>query len=273
MNRFTQTEIYKPDLNNFKLNYDQLKEPIIAKQNEYNAFQTGLDDYYQKLMSTAVDEKDIPTLQAKVDNLIAEEKALRDTVKGDLTNPRYQEEIKNRLRAESNDIFYKNAAWNKTQFQKDADARAAYRAKYGEDPAAWQDGTTEFKDNFINSAESGTYTSTGIIERLPFTPKAMEYLKPAITKKLEKEGYSFDEDPVTGRRVMVSATGQRMTKKELRTILEGNNEIMDGVEIDQMRKDYEDKVNKGIIDPNEFPTFDSYLDDTIESIVSNLAYQ
>jgi hypothetical protein len=48
---------------------------------------------------------------------------------------------------------------------------------------------------------------------------------------------------------------------------------MNSPETDQMKLDYQERLAKGLINAKDFPTFDSYLDSEIESIVRNLAYQ
>lgn len=273
INRYTRNTPYQAGLNNFRLNYEQLADPIINATEEYNRTQAAQDAMLDSFRKTQVSEKDSGLLDQKIGDLINEEAMLRQSAGGDLTDPLYQDSMRQRFRQEAVDPFYRDAVFMKGQFDAWSVAHQQHRQEYGRDPSDWQDPFGVFAQNFANSEQSGTMRFTGIEKRDPFYPKAMTFLSPKLKAKMETGELKFDTDRTSGKRYIVDRNGARVTSKVLREILELNSELMNGRSMDQMRLDYEEKVRKGTIDTNRYPSFDDYLDEELESIANALSYE
>lgn len=270
ISRYDRYSRFTPQDNYYQLDFDTLAKPILKADQEYQLYDAKVGETIQSFDQDVLPQ-DMADLQAKQQALMAEEKALRDEVKGDILDPRYREQMQSRFLSEAADPWYKQTAYMKTQFDAYQKAVTEYKAKTGQDPSDWQDPFGGFMKGFESTSKSGVTAFTGITPQMPFYPKAVDYLEPAITKKLVDEEFTTERGP-DGTVVMLNSANQKVTKADLLKILEGNSELMTGNEIQQMRLDYAEKISKGMIDPGVYPTFEDYLYSTVESIVTNLAY-
>lgn len=273
INRYSRNTAYQAEDNNFVLDYQQLSDPIINAEKQYDKTQLAQDAYLDSLRSQEVGMNDIPVLDAKVTKLMEEEAALRAKAKGDLTDPLYQDAMRARFRKESVDPFYRKAAFMKAQTDAWATDHQEHTNTYGAAPADWQDPFGAASTSFVNSEVSPLTQYTGIEKRDPFVPKAMDFLAPKLKLKIESGEIEFRKDRKTGKSYVVDKSGGEVSAGYLKGLLEANGELMSSRSLEQLKLDYEEKSQKGIIDKNLYPTFDDFLEETLMSAAEVLSYQ
>jgi len=111
INRFTRITPLEHTGQFFQLPFEALKTEITAKQTAYDTSQAALDDY----LAEAAKQQYLPQDQQESSNrrkiLMDQERALRERVGGDLASSSYQDGLRDLLRKDVIDPFYKNAAF------------------------------------------------------------------------------------------------------------------------------------------------------------------
>lgn len=213
--RYTKPTTLQPIDNFFKLDFQQMATPILAREAEYKETQQGITDYYSELAKKNFIDQDNLILEERKNKLFEAEQALRDEANGDLSDPNYQRKLDTLFQKESNALFYKNAAKTYENYQLWQKFNADFMIKNGYAPEEWQD---PFRDALSNykGGEVESLTFTGIEGRLPTKEKAVEWLNNRINILKEEEEIFVEKR--NGVPIILSKGGIQWGKAEIKKL-------------------------------------------------------
>lgn len=100
----------------FQLPVEQLSQAIINQDTQYKQMQDSFDTFMGELNKQEYRPEDEAIAIKKNQQLLDEEKQLRDKVGGDILNPLYVDGLRNKLRKVALDPFRKKAKFNAKMF-------------------------------------------------------------------------------------------------------------------------------------------------------------
>lgn len=271
--RYDQFGVTDPTSNFFKLDYQMLAQPVLKADQEYKQLDEAYHQFNQQLASKEVLPKDVPLLGQRVKELETEEAKLRQSVNGDILDPRYQEGLRTLVGKQTKDEFYKKAAWNLNVYKQHQDYKKAHTEKYGVAPAPWQDPTGTFFDQYENADSSGFATNDAITPVFPYQEKAVEFAMPMVKKKLDTD--EWREITKTGadgvpHKFLYTATGAAVTPEQIKEVVKLSTIGEGSAQWEQLRTIYESSPEL----QQQYQDFDSYYNDGIlESVGKSLGYE
>jgi len=271
--RYDQFGVTDPTSNFFKLDYQVLAQPILKADQEYKQLDEAYHQFNQQLASKEVLPKDVPLLGQRVKELETEEAKLRQSVNGDILDPRYQEGLRTLVGKQTKDEFYKKAAWNLNVYKQHQDYKKAHTEKYGVAPAPWQDPTGTFFDQYENADSSGFATNDAITPVFPYQEKAVEFAMPMIKKKLDtQEWKEFTKTGADGvpHKFLYSKTGAAVTPEQIKEVVKLSTIGEGSAQWEQLRTIYESSPEL----QQQYQDFNAYYNDGIlESVGKSLGYE
>lgn len=259
----------------FELPYEILREPLLSMDQRYEQTQAGIDTYFQDHANQDYLQGDIEFSAKRREELLEQEAKLREDVGGDLLNPRYQKGIRDMVRKEATNPFYKKAAFNyKVYTDHHLKSESEYYKQHGTLPSQWQDPSGQFFRNYTNANQMGTINYRPIEARIPFTPLALQSLEGIIKNKLHdgsgtlqaREGKRPDGSKY---HYLVSRNRQRLTHGDLMDMLSSNPDIMASRAYTQLQDEFNEEPRLH----NAYSNFDDYfMNEVLPGIASQLEY-
>lgn len=261
--RFEQQGVTQHTGKFFTLNYDQLKEPILAQDEEYKATVDAWQTYSENIAAKDYLPQDMEVAQQKREDLYQQESALRQSVGGDLLDPRYQSGMRALTLKEASDPFYKNAAYNyKMYHEVHLPEWQEYMSKNKELPSDWQNSYGARMKNYQGALSDGKIEYSPIEGRIPFQESAVEFLKPILTKKLSHHELQTREMRTPdGRKIsyLVKKGGARLTRDDIKEMMKGSTlygrayeqlqmDFAESPQLNTQYKDFQDYFNNGVLD-------------------------
>lgn len=240
--RGAEVSVLNPYTNFFKLDFNELATPILKKDAEFKQQEQDLGAFGDTLDSLQFLEKDQQVAELKRNQLHEQEQALRDSVGGNILDPRYQNNLRKLLRQTTGDQFYRNAATNLQEVERWKKFKAEYATKFGAEPPAYLDPFSQQFQEFQNSETSGVLSFQGIASKLDFQQasdqRAQALVATQLGKGIKNGGWDSETD-TNGNTVYYNSKNEIVTADQIVELLTQDVSLLQGPAGQQLLAEYE----------------------------------
>jgi len=266
INRYTTISPLEHTGSFFELPVEALANTLQLKQQAYDTAQASLDTYLAeaaKMQYLPVDQQEA---SKRKELLLDQEKAMRQRVGGDLAAAEYQDGLRDLLRKDIMDPFYKDASFMYDQtVNRYQPAYQEFISKQGVAPESWQDPFGNFVRSYRGAHMDKPGVFSGIDANIPFQPTIIDqYVKPWLDKEFANQ--KLESRTINGIPTIVHTEKGEVTATTLRELL-GSAGIEGSAVYNQLKRKFDSVPEL----KNSYPSFEEYYNEQLDNIAKSMA--